>query len=54
MKPRVMPATIAMVALMGAQVFAQATPQTAGVMKVDPASVATGHRVWEGGRQYRR
>jgi hypothetical protein len=45
MKPRVMPATIAMVALMGTQVLAQGTPQTAGVMKVDPATVATGYRV---------
>ena len=45
MKPRVMPATIAMAALMGTQVLAQGTPQTAGVMKVDPATVATGYRV---------
>ena len=45
MKPRVMPATIAMVALMGIQVLAQGTPQTAAVMKVDPATVATGYRV---------
>jgi hypothetical protein len=45
MKPRVMPATIAMVALMGTQVLAQGTPQTAGIMKVDPATVATGYRV---------
>jgi hypothetical protein len=45
MKPRVMPATIAMVALMGTQGLAQGTPQTAGVMKVDPATVATGYRV---------
>jgi len=34
MKPRVMPATIAMVVLMGTQVLAQGAPQTAGVMPV--------------------
>jgi sporulation protein YlmC with PRC-barrel domain len=34
-----------MVALMGTQGLAQGTPQTAGVMKVDPATVATGYRV---------
>jgi len=45
MKPRVMPATIAMVVLMGTQVLAQGTPQTTGVMKVDPATVTTGYRV---------
>lgn len=36
---------ITIVAMLGAQAFAQGTPQTAGVMKVDPASVATGYRV---------
>jgi hypothetical protein len=33
------------VALLGAQAVAPGTPQTASVMKVDPASVATGYRV---------
>ena len=41
---RVMSA-IAIMAMLGAQAFAQGAPQTAGVMKVDPASVATGYRV---------
>jgi hypothetical protein len=31
--------------LLGTQAFAQGVPQTAGVMKLDPASVATGYRV---------
>ena len=42
---RVMSAVITIVVSLGAQAFAQGTPQTAGVMKVDPASVATGYRV---------
>jgi hypothetical protein len=41
---RIMPA-VAISVMLGAQAFAQGTPQTAGVMKVDPASVATGYRV---------
>src|SRR5580698_5329621 len=36
---------VAIVAILGVQAFAQGTPQTAGVMKIDPASVATGYRV---------
>jgi hypothetical protein len=35
----------AIVATFGAQAFAQGAPQTAGVMKVDPVTVATGYRV---------
>jgi hypothetical protein len=36
---------VAVTMMLGAQVFAQGAPQTAGVMKVDPATVATGYRV---------
>ena len=36
---------VAIVAMLVTQAFAQGVPQTAGVMKVDPASVATGYRV---------
>jgi hypothetical protein len=35
----------AVLAMLGAPVFAQGTQQTAAVMKIDPASVATGYRV---------
>ena len=41
---RVMSA-VAIAGMLATQVFAQGAPQTAGVMKVDPASVATGYRV---------
>jgi hypothetical protein len=41
---RVLPA-IGITVMLGTQVFAQGVPQTAGVMKVDPATVATGYRV---------
>jgi hypothetical protein len=41
---RVMSA-VAILAMVGTQAFAQGAPQTAGVMKVDPATVATGYRV---------
>jgi PRC-barrel domain len=40
-----MPATMAMVVLTGTQALALGAPQTAGVMKVDPATVAIGYRV---------
>ena len=36
---------VAVTMMLGGQVFAQGVPQTAGVMKVDPATVATGYRV---------
>jgi hypothetical protein len=36
---------VALGGMLATQAFAQLTPQTAGVMKVDPASVATGYRV---------
>jgi sporulation protein YlmC with PRC-barrel domain len=36
---------VAVTMMLGAQAFAQGAPQTAGVMKVDPATVATGYRV---------
>jgi hypothetical protein len=36
---------VAISVMFGAQAFAQGVPQTAGVMKVDPATVATGYRV---------
>ncbi|HEX3991057.1 MAG TPA: PRC-barrel domain-containing protein [Acetobacteraceae bacterium] len=36
---------IAIAAMFSAQSFAQGVPQTAGIMKVDPATVATGYRV---------
>jgi hypothetical protein len=36
---------VAIAIAFGAQAFAQGVPQTAAVMKVDPASVATGYRV---------
>jgi hypothetical protein len=36
---------VAIAAILAVQGFAQGTPQTAGVMRVDPASVATGYRV---------
>jgi hypothetical protein len=36
---------VVMSVMFGAQAFAQGVPQTAGVMKVDPATVATGYRV---------
>jgi hypothetical protein len=42
---RVMFAAVAISLILGAPVFAQGTPQTAGVMKVDPASIVTGYRV---------
>lgn len=35
----------AIIALLGAQAFGQGAPQTAGLTKVDPATVATGYRV---------
>jgi sporulation protein YlmC with PRC-barrel domain len=35
----------AILAILGAPVFGQGTLQTAGVVKVDPATVATGYRV---------
>jgi hypothetical protein len=35
---------IAMFAMLGGAAFAQGTPQTAALMKVDPATVATGYR----------
>jgi sporulation protein YlmC with PRC-barrel domain len=38
-------AAVAIMALLAAQAFAQGAPQTAGLMKVDPATVATGYRV---------
>ena len=44
-RPARIMSAVAIVAMLGAQSFAQGTPQTAGVMKVDPASVATGYRV---------
>jgi sporulation protein YlmC with PRC-barrel domain len=37
--------TISLVAVLGDGAFAQGTPQTAAIMKVDPATVATGYRV---------
>ena len=37
--------TIALGAMLGGVGFAQGTPQTAAIMKVDPATVATGYRV---------
>ena len=36
---------VAIAAMPGTQAFAQGVHQTAGVMKVDPASVATGYRM---------
>jgi sporulation protein YlmC with PRC-barrel domain len=44
-RPARIMSAVAILAMLGAQAFAQGTPQTAGVMKVDPASVATGYRV---------
>jgi hypothetical protein len=37
--------TVALGAMLGGVAFAQGTPQTAAIMKVDPATVATGYRV---------
>ena len=37
--------TIALGAMLGGAALAQGTPQTAAIMKVDPATVATGYRV---------
>jgi hypothetical protein len=34
----------ATIAMIGGQSFAQGVPQTAGVVKVDPATIATGYR----------
>jgi hypothetical protein len=44
-RPARIMSAVAISVMLGAQAFAQGTPQTAGVMKVDPASVATGYRV---------
>jgi hypothetical protein len=37
--------TVAIGAMLGGPAFAQGAPQTAAIMKVDPATVATGYRV---------
>jgi hypothetical protein len=37
--------TISLLAMLGGGAFAQGTPQTAAIMKVDPATIATGYRV---------
>jgi sporulation protein YlmC with PRC-barrel domain len=44
-RPARIMSAVAISVMLGAQAFAQGTPQTAGIMKVDPASVATGYRV---------
>jgi len=36
---------VAIAGMLSSQAFPQGAPQTAGLMKVDPASVATGYRV---------
>src|ERR1700722_17059732 len=41
---RLLPGTIAIATLLGVHAFAQGVPQTAGVVKVDPTTVATGFR----------
>ena len=37
--------TISLLAMLGGGAFAQGTPQTAAIMKVDPATLSTGYRV---------
>jgi sporulation protein YlmC with PRC-barrel domain len=44
-RPARIMSAVAISVMLGAQAFAQGTPQTAGIMKVDPASVATGYRM---------
>jgi sporulation protein YlmC with PRC-barrel domain len=40
-----LPAVLAVATILNAPAFSQGTPQTVGLMKVDPQSVATGYRV---------
>jgi sporulation protein YlmC with PRC-barrel domain len=40
-----LPAVFAVGTILGAPAFPQGSPQTVGIMKVDPQSVATGYRV---------
>jgi sporulation protein YlmC with PRC-barrel domain len=41
---KLLPAALAVAAVLGSQAFAQGVPQTAGIAKVDPTTVATGFR----------
>ncbi len=42
---KTLPAAIALATVLAGQTFAQGVPQTTGIVKVDPHSVATGYRV---------
>ena len=41
---KLLPAAVAMAAILTSQTYAQGVPQTAGIVKVDPKTVATGWR----------